>query len=147
MLTFSDYLLSAISVGKVKRVFSLVLPEVRRRVYGRHCSPNASLIGFSACWAGGGYGQGMGNVSKCSLGLCIFNLRKKIVGFWRLIYSWRRFWGSCLFPRILNLKSCGSSRFNSYTLCLLLIIGFVSLVVKGKFSKTSNIPTILFPWL
>ena len=33
---------------------------------------------------GRGYGQGMGNVSKCSLGLCLFNLRKGIVGFWGL---------------------------------------------------------------
>ena len=67
MLTFSDYLLSAISVGKVERVFSLVLPEVRRRVYGRHCSPNASLIGFLACW-GGGMVKGWGMCRNAVLG-------------------------------------------------------------------------------
>ena len=64
MLTFSDYLLSAISVGKVERVFSLVLPEVGRRVYGRHCSPNASLIGFAAWWGGGGMVKGWGYLTQ-----------------------------------------------------------------------------------
>ena len=48
-------------------------------------------LAFWHVGGGGGYGQGMGNVSKCSLGLCIFNLRKRIVGFWGLVYSWRRF--------------------------------------------------------